>query len=60
MTISSDTCLDPETKPSPTTDVALFCTPEYAGSLLGSFKNLPEGTAGGTEMTDKPAAWIRA
>lgn len=39
-------------------DVVLFCTPEYAGTLPGSFKNLLDWTVGGTEMTDKPAAWI--
>lgn len=38
--------------------VVLFCTPEYAGTLPGSFKNLLDWTVGGTEMTDKPAAWI--
>jgi chromate reductase len=39
-------------------DVVLFCTPEYAGTLPGSFKNLLDWTVGGTEMTDKPVAWI--
>lgn len=37
----------------------LFCTPEYAGTLPGSFKNLLDWTVGGTEMTDKPVAWIK-
>ncbi|OYD67025.1 NADPH-dependent FMN reductase [Rhodococcus sp. OK302] len=39
-------------------DAVLFCTPEYAGTLPGSFKNLLDWTVGGTEMNDKPAAWI--
>lgn len=41
-------------------DAVLFCTPEYAGTLPGSFKNLLDWTVGGTEMTDKPVAWINA
>lgn len=36
----------------------LFCTPEYAGALPGSFKNLLDWTVGGTEITSKPVAWI--
>jgi chromate reductase len=36
----------------------LFCTPEYAGSLPGSFKNLLDWTVGGGEMYAKPAASI--
>ena len=36
----------------------LFCTPEYAGALPGSFKNLLDWTVGGGEMYGKPAAWI--
>jgi chromate reductase len=39
-------------------DAVLFCTPEYAGSLPGSFKNLLDWTVGGTEMDGKPTAWI--
>ncbi|MEE2060405.1 NADPH-dependent FMN reductase [Rhodococcus artemisiae] len=39
-------------------DAVLFCTPEYAGTLPGSFKNLLDWTVGGTEMADKPVAWI--
>lgn len=39
-------------------DVVLFCTPEYAGTLPGGFKNLRDWTVGGTEMSDKPVAWI--
>jgi chromate reductase, NAD(P)H dehydrogenase (quinone) len=36
----------------------LFCTPEYAGSLPGSFKNLLDWTVGGGETYAKPVAWI--
>jgi NAD(P)H-dependent FMN reductase len=36
----------------------LFCTPEYAGGLPGSFKNLLDWTVGGGEMYGKPVAWI--
>ncbi|HEY2042021.1 MAG TPA: NAD(P)H-dependent oxidoreductase [Jatrophihabitans sp.] len=36
----------------------LFCTPEYAGTLPGSFKNLLDWTVGGTVLTDKPVAWV--
>ncbi len=39
-------------------DAVVFCTPEYAGSLPGSFKNLLDWTVGGGEMYGKPAAWI--
>jgi chromate reductase, NAD(P)H dehydrogenase (quinone) len=39
-------------------DGVLFCTPEYAGGLPGSFKNLLDWTVGGTEMYRKPVAWI--
>lgn len=39
-------------------DAVLFSTPEYAGALPGSFKNLLEWTVGGTEISDKPVAWI--
>jgi NAD(P)H-dependent FMN reductase len=38
----------------------LFCTPEYAGGLPGSFKNLLDWTIGGGEMYGKPVAWINA
>ncbi|WP_256252341.1 NADPH-dependent FMN reductase [Streptomyces sp. yr375] len=38
----------------------LICTPEYAGTLPGSFKNLLDWTVGGTEICDKPVAWINA
>lgn len=38
----------------------LFCTPEYASALPGSFKNLLDWTVGGGEMYGKPTAWINA
>ena len=41
-------------------DAVLICTPEYAGTLPGSMKNLLDWTVGGTEMTDKPVAWVNA
>jgi chromate reductase, NAD(P)H dehydrogenase (quinone) len=39
-------------------DGVLFCSPEYAGGLPGSFKNLLDWTVGGAEMYGKPVAWI--
>lgn len=36
----------------------LISTPEYAGALPGSFKNLLDWTVGGGEMYQKPVAWI--
>ncbi len=39
-------------------DAVLFCAPEYAGALPGSFKNLLDWTVGGTEIYAKPVAWI--
>jgi NAD(P)H-dependent FMN reductase len=36
----------------------LFCTPEYAGALPGSFKNLLDWTVGGGEIYGKPVAWL--
>ena len=39
-------------------DAVLFCVPEYAGTLPGSFKNLLDWTVGGPEMYGKPASWI--
>jgi NAD(P)H-dependent FMN reductase len=39
-------------------DAVLFCTPEFAGTLPGSFKNLLDWTVGGSEMYQKPVAWI--
>ena len=38
-------------------DAVLFCTPEYAGALPGSLKNLLDWTVGGTEILGKPVAW---
>ena len=39
-------------------NAVLFSTPEYAGAMPGSLKNLLDWTVGGVETTDKPAAWI--
>ncbi|MEW2620107.1 NADPH-dependent FMN reductase [Streptomyces sp. NPDC048106] len=39
-------------------DGVLVCTPEYAGTLPGAFKNLLDWTVGGTEICDKPVAWV--
>jgi NAD(P)H-dependent FMN reductase len=39
-------------------NAVLFCTPEYAGTLPGSFKNLLDWTVGGGELYGKPVAWI--
>lgn len=39
-------------------DALLFCTPEYAGALPGSLKNLLDWTVGGVETSDKPTGWI--
>ena len=39
-------------------DGLLFCTPEYAGALPGSFKNLLEWTVGDASTYRKPIAWI--
>jgi chromate reductase len=39
-------------------DGVVFCTPEYAGTLPGSFKNLLDWTVGGGEIYGKPATWI--
>ncbi len=38
-------------------DAVLFCTPEYAGALPGTFKNLLDWTVGGGTY-DKPVAWV--
>jgi NAD(P)H-dependent FMN reductase len=37
-------------------DALLICTPEYAGTLPGSFKNLLDWLVGGTEIAAKPTA----
>jgi len=36
----------------------LFSTPEYAGAMPGSLKNLLDWTVGGVEISDKPVGWI--
>ncbi|WP_063017220.1 NADPH-dependent FMN reductase [Nocardia niwae] len=36
----------------------LFCTPEYAGTLPGSLKNLLDWTVGAGDLYGKPVAWI--
>lgn len=41
-------------------DALLFSTPEYAGALPSSFKNLLDWTVGGRETHSKPVAWINA
>lgn len=58
---------DGDAVPSPVADLrrriaaadgVLFCTPEYAGGLPGSFKNLLDWTVGGGQLHGKPVAWI--
>lgn len=39
-------------------DAILFCTPEYAGALPGSFKNLLDWLVGDVVLTGMPVAWI--
>ncbi|GAA5100932.1 NADPH-dependent FMN reductase [Nocardia iowensis] len=39
-------------------DAVLFCTPEYAGTLPGSLKNLLDWTVGNADLYEKPTAWI--
>jgi chromate reductase, NAD(P)H dehydrogenase (quinone) len=39
-------------------DAILFSTPEYAGAMPGSLKNVLDWTVGGVETSDKPVAWI--
>jgi chromate reductase len=41
-------------------DAVLVCTPEYAGTLPGSMKNLLDWLVGGTEINGKPVAWVNA
>jgi chromate reductase len=41
-------------------DAVLFSTPEYAGALPGSFKNMLEWSVGGHEIYRLPAAWVNA
>jgi NAD(P)H-dependent FMN reductase len=38
----------------------LFCVPEYAGTLPGSFKNALDWTVGTGELYGRPVAWINA
>jgi NAD(P)H-dependent FMN reductase len=39
-------------------DAVVFSTPEYAGTLPGSFKNLLDWTVGSSVLARKPVAWI--
>ncbi|WP_346536207.1 NAD(P)H-dependent oxidoreductase [Micromonospora sp. DPT] len=39
-------------------DAVLFCTPEYAGTLPGSFKNLLDWTVGNGDLYGRPVAWV--
>jgi NAD(P)H-dependent FMN reductase len=39
-------------------DAVMLSTPEYAGGLPGSFKNLLDWTIGGAGLYEKPVAWI--
>jgi chromate reductase len=39
-------------------DAVVFCTPEYAGTLPGSFKNLLDWTVGTGDLHEKPTAFI--
>jgi chromate reductase, NAD(P)H dehydrogenase (quinone) len=39
-------------------DAVLLCTPEYAGALPGSFKNLLDWTVGGGETYGMPVGWV--
>jgi len=39
-------------------DALLLSTPEYAGALPGSFKNLLDWTVGGGQAYEMPVAWI--
>lgn len=41
-------------------DAVLICTPEYAGALPGSFKNVLEWTVGDASLYGRPIAWINA
>jgi chromate reductase len=39
-------------------DAILFSTPEYAGALPGSFKNLLDWTVGGPQLQAMPVGWV--
>ncbi|AGZ41722.1 NADPH-dependent FMN reductase [Actinoplanes friuliensis] len=39
-------------------DAVLFSTPEYAGSLPGTLKNLLDWLIAGGDLVGKPAAWL--
>jgi chromate reductase, NAD(P)H dehydrogenase (quinone) len=39
-------------------DAVLLCTPEYAGTLPGSFKNLLDWTVGTADLYEKPTAFL--
>ena len=39
-------------------DAVVFSTPEYAGGLPGTLKNLLDWTVGGGQMYRKPVAWL--
>ncbi len=39
-------------------DAVLICTPEYAGTLPGSIKNLLDWTVGTADLYEKPTAWL--
>ncbi|HEX5497356.1 MAG TPA: NAD(P)H-dependent oxidoreductase [Mycobacteriales bacterium] len=41
-------------------DALLFCTPEYAGTLPGTLKNLLDWTIGGGEVNGTPAGWVNS
>ncbi len=38
----------------------IFCTPEYAGTLPGSLKNLLDWTVSSGDLYGKPVAWVNA
>jgi hypothetical protein len=54
-------CTRPRRRPrrrSGASDALPFCTPEYAGALPGSFKNLLDRTVGGGETYGMPVGWV--
>jgi NAD(P)H-dependent FMN reductase len=67
-----DSDADVEPRPAPVRDLlrrihladaVVFCTPEYAGALPGSFKNLLDWLVGDDDarsIYNKPVAWINA